>query len=117
MISLRLPEQAQLEVEAAGDRQRGKTMNRLVPQAYITTDEEKRTLKTIEDIISPMKPLSKNEAADAMNVFHRLEILCNSRYVGSRTATESGGLEIRNRCSNDAPRETLSNWCEEKIES
>ena len=45
MISLRLPEQAQLEVEAAGDRQRGKTMNRLVPQAYITTDEEKKNPK------------------------------------------------------------------------
>jgi len=62
VISLRLPEQAQREVEAAGCKQRRKAMNRLVPQAYITTDDEKKVLKTIEGIISPTRPLSKNDA-------------------------------------------------------
>jgi len=69
VVSLRLPEEAQREVEAAGDKQRRKAMNRLVPCALITTDQEKETLKTIEDIISTKKPLSKNDASDALNVF------------------------------------------------
>jgi hypothetical protein len=51
VISLRSPQHAQCEVEAAGRKQQNKALNRLVLYACITTNDERETLSAIEEVL------------------------------------------------------------------
>jgi hypothetical protein len=70
VIGLRLPEQAQVEIERAGNKQRKKVLNRLVPLDVITTEKERSTLLIIQSILSRDGCLSKNDRIDALIVFN-----------------------------------------------
>jgi hypothetical protein len=70
VIELRLSEQAQREVERAGRKQRAKALNRWVPFDLITTEQERSTLTTIEQILARRGYLSANDRIDALIVFN-----------------------------------------------
>lgn len=70
VIDLRLPEQAQIEVERAGRKQREKALNRLIPLDAITTDMERLRLSQIEHILARDGVLTPNDKIDALIVFN-----------------------------------------------
>jgi len=71
VIRLKFPEHAQSEAEASGNARRTrKAREYLIPQTYITTDEERERLQKIERIIFGDAPLSPQDKNDALNVFN-----------------------------------------------
>jgi len=70
VIELRMPDTALEEVEAAGSKQRAKTIGMLVWCHLITTDEERAMLTKIEAILAEGKQeFSENDKKDATIVF------------------------------------------------
>jgi hypothetical protein len=70
VISLKFPEHAQGEAESGCDARRTrKARSYLIPQAYITTDDEQKALSEIERIIFGNARLSKQDKNDALIVF------------------------------------------------
>ena len=69
-ISLKFPEHAQSEAESGLDARRTRKARRyLIPQAYVTTEDERKLLSKIERTIFGDAPLSKQDKNDALIVF------------------------------------------------
>jgi predicted nucleic acid-binding protein len=70
VISLQFPEHAQSEAESGLDvRRTRKAREYLISGTFITTDDERKLLSEIEEIIFGDAPLSKQDKNDALNVF------------------------------------------------
>jgi predicted nucleic acid-binding protein len=70
VITLKFPEHAQSEAESGYDLRRArKARDYFIPHAFITTDDERRLLREIEEIIFGYAALSKQDRNDALIVF------------------------------------------------